>query len=299
MPARVYVALDGLLRSRLLRASIESAWYGCGCSDGVRCGSTHGGTMLTVSRLVLASSITAALLSFGCGGASEPMDDAVADNAAAATGELGLHGGPEHVFSPRGDAGPSRGGSSLLMTFHGGTVLVTNTTHAIFWGSEWASASFAGDKITGMDSFFSGFGGSRFAATSSEYTGTNGQVTTNSTYAGHQLDLSAAPSRSIKVSAAVAEVCALTNDQPDPNGVYFLFTSTGAGHVNFCAWHSWGNCSNRAPLQVAYMPNIDGIAGCDPQDTFGTGHSQGLAALANVTSHELQEAITDPQGAGW
>jgi hypothetical protein len=97
----------------------------------------------------------------------------------------------------------------------------------------------------------------------------------------------------------VDEVCTLTGNQPDPNGVYFLFTSTGAGHVNFCAWHSWGTCSNGAPLQVAYMPNIDGIAGCDPQDTFGTGHSQGLAALANVTSHELSEAITDPRGAGW
>ena len=46
------------------------------------------------------------------------------------------------------------------------------------------------------------------------------------------------------------------------------------------------------------MPNIDGIAGCDPQDTF-TGHSQGLSALANVTSHELSEATTDPRNGGW
>jgi len=46
------------------------------------------------------------------------------------------------------------------------------------------------------------------------------------------------------------------------------------------------------------MPNLDGIAGCDPGDTFTT-HSQGLAALANVTAHELSETITDPRGAGW
>src|SRR5262249_22293924 len=82
------------------------------------------------------------------------------------------------------------------------------------------------------------------------------------------------------------------------SAVYFIYTSTGAGHVSYCAWHSWGSCSNGAPVQVAYMPNITGIAGCDPGDT-STGHSQGLAALANVTSHELSEAITDPRGGGW
>jgi hypothetical protein len=46
------------------------------------------------------------------------------------------------------------------------------------------------------------------------------------------------------------------------------------------------------------MPNIDGIAGCDPVDTT-TKNSQGLAAIANVTGHELLEGITDPRGTGW
>jgi hypothetical protein len=251
------------------------------------------------SYFIIAGSGVVAAFSTGCGGSADLGEGDLAAVSSSATGEEGLHGAPEHVHLPRGEAGPSSGGSGPLMTAHGGTVLTANTTYAVFWGSEWASAAFAGDKIDGMDAFFSGFGGSRFAATSSEYIGSNGQVTTASTYAGHMLDLSRSPTRSIRVSAAVAEVCTLTNNQPDPKGVYFLFTSTGAGHVNFCAWHSWGNCSNGAPLQVAYMPNIDGIAGCDPQDTFGTGHSQGLAALANVTSHELSEAITDPRGAGW
>ena len=40
------------------------------------------------------------------------------------------------------------------------------------------------------------------------------------------------------------------------------------------------------------------LAGCDPQDSL-TGNSQGLAAVANVTAHELLEAITDPRGTGW
>ncbi|MGI8499446.1 MAG: hypothetical protein ACR2OG_17880 [Gemmatimonadaceae bacterium] len=212
-----------------------------------------------------------------------------------------LQGAPEpHVHLAKGErARVQAAGSSTLMTWHGGNILVANKTKAIFWGSPWSDPSFAGDKITGLDSFFSGFGNSGYAGTNDEYTGANGQVTSSSTYLGHVIDLSTPPKRALQVSTAVAEACKVTNNSPDPNALYLIYTSTGAGHVNYCAWHSYGSCSGGAPVQVAYMPNLDGIAGCDPQDTYGTGHSQGLAALANVTAHELSEAITDPRNGGW
>ncbi|MCE9577157.1 MAG: hypothetical protein K8W52_28675 [Deltaproteobacteria bacterium] len=217
----------------------------------------------------------------------------------AVTGEQGLHGAPERTFEAK-DARPGGGGGggSPLMTSHGGTVLTASKTMAIFWGSEWSTPSFAGDKITGLDTFFQGYGGSAYAGASTEYAGTNGQVTAASTYLGHAFDTTAAPRKALTTSAAVAEACKITGDAPDPAALYLIYTSTGAGHVSYCAWHSWGTCANGAPIQVAYMPNIDGLSGCDPADTSGL-HSQGLAAVANVTAHELAEAITDPRGAGW
>jgi hypothetical protein len=199
-----------------------------------------------------------------------------------------LHAG---AFPAGGHGGG--GGGSVLMTFHGGTVLPTNKTQAIFWGA-WGNP---GDIISGIDAFFGGWGGSGMAKDSDEYSGTNGQVTAASTYLGHTLDTTSPPSRALSVSQAVAEACKVTGNAPDPLAVYFIYTSTGAGHVSYCAWHSWGSCSNGAPVQVAYMPNITGIAGCDPGSS--EPYSEGLAALANVTSHELSEAITDPRGAGW
>jgi hypothetical protein len=206
-----------------------------------------------------------------------------------------LHGAPEHPFYAKGQNARKQG--SVNMTWHGGTILVANKTQAIFWGTSWTS--YTGDIITGLDSFFGGFGGSNYAKASTEYTGSNGQVTASSSYLGHLVDATAAPSRALSVTSAVAEACKMSNNNPDPNALYLIYTETGAGHVNYCAWHSYGSCSNGAPVQVAYMPNITGIAGCDPQDTFGTGHSQGLAALANVTAHELSETITDPRNGGW
>ena len=46
-----------------------------------------------------------------------------------------------------------------------------------------------------------------------------------------------------------------------------------------------------------YPTGYGGDAGCDPQDTSGL-HSQGLAALANVSARELSEARTDPASPG-
>jgi hypothetical protein len=199
----------------------------------------------------------------------------------------------EFIDSKAHQAKPGGGGGSADMTWHGGTILTSNKTLAIFWGN-WSNP---GDMITGLDSFFGGWGGSGMAGDSTEYTGSNGQVSANSTYLGHTIDSSTPPSRALSTSGAVGEACKITGNNPDPNGVYFIFTSTGAGHVSYCAWHSWGNCSNGAPVQVAYMPNITGLAGCDPGSY--AGHSEGLAAIASVTSHELSETITDPRGAGW
>src|SRR5262249_27144379 len=69
------------------------------------------------------------------------------------------------------------------------------------------------------------------------------------------------------------------------------------GGAGYCAWHSYGSC-NGVLVQFGFFFNLDGDPGCDPQDP-GTTRSQGLEALANVSGHELSEAITDPRNGGW
>src|ERR1700692_3311616 len=71
------------------------------------------------------------------------------------------------------EAGHHRGGNPD-MTYHGGKILPNAVTGSIFWGTSWGS--YSGDKITGMDSWYSGFNGSDYAKTCDEYTGSNGQV---------------------------------------------------------------------------------------------------------------------------
>jgi hypothetical protein len=52
------------------------------------------------------------------------------------------------------------------------------------------------------------------------------------------------------------------------------------------------------PIEFGFFFNLDGDSGCDPQDNSGL-HSQGLAAIANVTGHELSETRTDPALNAW
>jgi hypothetical protein len=263
----------------------------------------------------LASLLSVSILAIGACAVDAP-DEAAVDPTAGqnATGEQGLTGAPEPHEMHQHDAktaGPPVTTKDVHLKNKGpGPVLVAAHTKAIYWGPQWGdgSTAFAGDKVTGLDRFFAGFGGSNFMNTNTEYTGADGAFVTNAvTYDGHVFDATNPPTKALSVSQAVAEACKMATSDGgsiDPNTVYFIYTSTTAGHVSYCAWHSAGTCSNGVKIQVAYMPNIDGIAGCDPLGSAGNevdaaGHSEPLAALANVTAHELSEAITDPHLDAW
>lgn len=189
---------------------------------------------------------------------------------------------------------------SPLMTNHGGKIMPTVVSKAIFWGPKWGNATFVGDKITGLDAWYAGHNNSNYAKTVDEYTGTNGPVGPTSTHQGHIVDTSTATAGG-STSAILAEVCKQVNAgniTPDPsgNGYYPVYTDVPRGNAGYCAWHSAGSCNGK-PVQFAFFFNLDGDAGCNPSDTQ-TGHSQGLAALANVTAHELAEARSDPASPG-
>jgi hypothetical protein len=204
---------------------------------------------------------------------------------------LGIHWARGQDPFTRVDFGARR---TANMTYHGGKIMPTAVTKAIFWGTSWPN--YSGDEITGIDSFYVGFSGSNYAKTSDEYTGTNGQVGAVTSSAFPIIDSSAA-SGGGNTSVILAEVCKMISG-PDPNGngYYPVYTDVPRGNAGYCAYHSAGTCHGQL-VQFAFFFKLDNDPGCDPQDTT-TGHSQGLAALANVSAHELSEARTDPASPG-
>lgn len=204
---------------------------------------------------------------------------------------LGLHWARD--AAPGAVARAARSGSAD-MTYHGGRIMTAAVTQNIFWGTSWASNP--GDKVTGLDTWYSGFGGSNYAKTSDEYSGSNGQVSPATTHHGHIIDTSAAAGGN-RTSTILAEVCKVVKS-PDSagNGYYAVYTDVPRGHAGYCAWHSYGQCGG-VPVQFAFFWKLDGDPGCDPQSAV-PNESQGLAALANVSGHELSEARTDPASPG-
>ncbi len=188
---------------------------------------------------------------------------------------------------------PLRPLSNPDMTWHSGKVMTTAATASIFWGPTWVSKP--GDKISGMDKWYEGFGGSNYAGTSNEYSGSNGKVTSSVSYGGHFVDSSKATGGQ-NPSAILAEVCKVIPN-PVANGYYAVYTDIPRGSAGYCAYHSYSSCKS-TQVQFAFFWKLDGDGGCDPQSNV-SGESQGLAALANVSGHELSEARTDPRNGGW
>jgi len=186
-----------------------------------------------------------------------------------------------------------------LLQWHGGSVMHSTSVVPVFWGSKWSTSSFAGDKVTGLDYFYSHVGGSAYLHTNSEYTDTTGNVDT--THVSKETDLtdtSATPSGAPSTTAVLQEVAKVTNNQPVAGAYYPVYSDQPRGNAGYCAWHSSGTI-NGIQVQFGFFFNLDGDPGCDPGASTSLGHSQGLSALANVSGHELSEMLTDPQLNAW
>ena len=105
-----------------------------------------------------------------------------------------LHGKPEPqaagIHWARGNAPghPGRAPKSPNLSWHGGPIMVSAQIKAIFWGAGWADPG-QQDKINGLDSFYSGMGGTAYDRTSDEYTDATRTVTDAISYSGHLVDL--------------------------------------------------------------------------------------------------------------
>jgi hypothetical protein len=217
--------------------------------------------------------------------------------ASSSSGKL-IAGDPGGVVHARGQAGHhgGHGGGSPDLVWHSGQIMTSAAVKAVFWGPNWGASSFVSDKESGLDSLYNGAGGSAYIGTNTEYTGTNGTVSRSVSYGGHVVDLSATPSSAPSTTQVLAEVSRQISN-PVANGYYPVYTDIPRGHAGYCAWHSYGSIGN-VPVQFGFFFSLDNDPGCDPQDGSGL-HSQGLAALANVSGHELSEAVTDPRNGGW
>jgi hypothetical protein len=242
---------------------------------------------LSLATLIVA--LVAGMVGAGAGAASASKPEVQKTN----------HG---HEFKSRDAKNIGFGiGNNPNLINHGGPILTSSIVQAIYWGNQWTNSGFIGDKQSGLDSFYTGWTNSNYSGTTTEYSSSNGKVSGGVTYNGHLTDTSNGPASPPSTAQIVAEVLKMV-PSPAANGYYPVYVDLKRGNAGYCAWHDTGSYTNSnntiVHFQVAFFFNLDNDAGCDPQDTT-TGHDEPLAALANVSGHELSEAETDPQLNAW
>jgi hypothetical protein len=223
------------------------------------------------------------------------------------------------------------------LIYHGGPVMTTNTTYAIYWLPAGQTMSAGYQSI--INGFFtnvaaaSGSTTTVYAPDTQYYMGSSPKtfIQNNSTFAGSYVDSttpiptgscngqysSAVASKltgcvtDTQIHAEIDSVLSKTGWTPSPTKLFFVFTPRSVGS---CIDTVSGQCAYT--LYCAYHSDYTGAGGhtfyanqpYTETSQLGLGsacdpgqHPNGdwADATLNVVSHEHNEAITDPQGDAW
>src|ERR1041385_1251815 len=201
--------------------------------------------------------------------------------------------------------------------YHGGPVMLgTHNVYFIWYGN------FSGNPaLTILPDLINGFGGSQYFNTNTTYGDATGNIANTATLVKQVFDNYSQGKALTGTTFANPIVAALNSGTlpTDPDGIYFLLPSpdvtltippatpggTPQGFcTTFCGFHTNGTLG-ATDIKVAFIgdpatqcPAIPGKAGCSAQALSPNGN-EGADAMANVMTHELNEAITDPDGDAW
>ena len=205
-----------------------------------------------------------------------------------------------------GQAKPARPVRGNGITYHGGPllgVLGQAPTYVYFiWYGNWSGNS----ATTILTDLANSIGGSPyFNINSTYYNGSNAHVVNSVTYGGSTTD-SYSRGTSLSDSAIQAIVSsAITGGRLPKNtsAVYFVLTSAdvtaSSGFcTQYCGWHTHGTISG-SDIKYSFVGNPDRCPSACNAQTVGPNGNAGADGMASIISHELEEAVTDPDLNAW
>jgi hypothetical protein len=198
---------------------------------------------------------------------------------------------------------PGATASGNGISYHGGAVML-GTTHVYFiWYGNWAANS----ATTILADWAKSLGGSPYFSINSTYDdGSNRFVSNSVTFGGAVFDnysLGTALDDN-SIYAIVATAIGNGSLPLDANGVYFVLTSADVAETTgfctaYCGWHSSATF-NSVPSQYAFVGNTLACpSGCEGSPGNDPNGNEGADGMASILTHELDEAVTDPNGDAW
>ena len=282
-----------------------------------RAGSAHhrarGGNQMLIRRYIqlaagLAAATAIAALPAGAAGAAGPPE--FHNPTGHALGVAAVHNQAKFARSHTSN-----------LSYHNGPVMLTNTVYAIFLepgGSYTVSTNYnslINQYFTDVvhDSTLSS---NVYYSDTQYYNSTSTHIAYSSSLGGSWVDTGTLPTSGCtdkytpvclsdaQIQAEVQKAMTRNSWTADPSHLFFVFTAKNIGSCygsscafsQYCAYHSWIGSGTSAIL-YANMPYAMTVPAACSSGQSPNGDD--ADATINVTSHEHNEAITDPQGSAW
>ena len=195
------------------------------------------------------------------------------------------------------------------INYNGGPVLKNTVPIYIIWYGNWnGTGSNTAATRTIIETLIGGLSNSGYEKINSTYGDATGNVSGAMTLVKEVFDSGSQGTRlrNNRISSAISAQLTSGALPTDANGVYLFLTSSDVKEsgfcTQFCGFHT-RQTLNGADIKWAFIGNVDQCPnGCEAQTTgpnSTAGSGGGADGMANVISHETEEAISDPDLNAW
>lgn len=249
---------------------------------------------------------------------------------AGQSGNIHLHLTPQLVRQLKAQAAASTSVTPAVtpaMTYHGGPVMTGTYVYAVFWVpptlQSGATTTLSSKYIALAKQLLVDYPGHGIANNNTQYNAGSSYASSFGGLSGYYVDTNPYPASDCtdsvtpgncitdsQLQTEITRVMALEKWTPALNKMFIVFTSTGEGscsdgtssscaYTHYCGYHGYF-ATTSGPTIYANMPYAD------PNHCYASGNGQhspngdiASDALLNVTSHEITEAVTDPELNAW
>jgi hypothetical protein len=194
------------------------------------------------------------------------------------------------------------------INYHGGPVMAGTPNVYVIWYGNWnGTGSNTAATRSAIEGFFSTIGGSAIELVNSTYGDNTHNVSGNIHFGGSTIVSSSKNLSDRSLQTTVNNALNSGALPRDANGVYFVISSSNINETSgfctrYCGFHTHATLGG-TDIKYAFVGNVDRCpSGCEIQTTGPnspvTGQG-GIDGMANVLSHELEEAVSDPDLNAW
>jgi len=194
------------------------------------------------------------------------------------------------------------------INYHGGPVMKGTPNVYVIWYGNWnGTGSNTGATRTAIEHFLSTIGGSALELVNSTYGDNSGNVTGAVRFGGSTIVSSSTNLSDSSLQTTVSNALNNGSLPRDSNGVYFVLSSSTINETSgfctqYCGFHTRATLGG-VDIKYSFVGNVDRCpSGCEIQSTGPNSPASGVGGIdgmANVISHELEEAISDPDLNAW